>query len=116
MSSEIIAYCGLNCIECSAYIAKRTNDENLRKKTAKEWSSDDWPVKPEEINCDGCTSEGIHFTNCNYCEVRKCGIEKDLENCAFCESYVCEKLEKLWKMLNSPNAKATLDNIKSNKL
>ena len=29
------------------------------------------------------------------CEVRKCTIDRGLENCAYCEDYGCEKLQKV---------------------
>ena len=36
--NKLIAACGLDCAACPAYIASATNDEELRKKTAAEWS------------------------------------------------------------------------------
>jgi len=32
---KIIAFCGLACDECAAYIAKRTDDNELRARIAK---------------------------------------------------------------------------------
>jgi hypothetical protein len=111
--NKIIAYCGLCCNECPAYIAKKTNNDELRKKTAEEWSKMfNSEIKPEDVNCDSClTKEGVIIQYCNVCEIRKCAQEKDVENCAFCEEYTCEKLEKWFK--NVPNAKAVLDQIYS---
>lgn len=112
---ELIAFCGINCSECPAYTAKRTDDWELREKTAKEWSSPDYPVKPEDINCDGCVtrdSELIAF--CNDCKVRSCGLEKEVENCAHCNEYICNKLEELWKIFKTTEAKETLERIKYN--
>lgn len=110
---KILAYCGLYCTECPAYIAKQTNDDELRKKTAEEWSKMfNSEIKPEDINCDSClTKDGVVIQYCNVCEIRKCAQEKNVENCAFCEEYTCEKLEKWFK--NVPNAKALLDQIYS---
>jgi hypothetical protein len=112
---RIIAYCGLSCSECPAYIAKKTNDDELRKKTAVEWSkmfnSD---IKPEDINCDSClTIDGVVIQYCNVCDIRKCAQAKNVENCGFCDEYTCEKLERWFK--NVPNAKAVLDRIHSTK-
>jgi len=112
---EMIAFCGINCIVCPAYTAKQTDDMELRKKTAKEWSGPEVPIKPEEINCDGCLElDKELFKYCNSCQVRICGLEKDVENCAYCEEYTCEKLEGLWKMFNLTEPKEVLDGIRSN--
>jgi hypothetical protein len=111
----IIAYCGLNCSECPAYIAKKTDDDQLRKKTAEEWSKAfNSDIKPEDINCDSClTTEGVVIQYCNVCEIRKCARERNVENCGHCEEYTCEKLEKWFK--NVPSAKAVLNRIRSTK-
>ena len=34
----MIAYCGIDCSKCDAYIATITNDSELKTKTAKDWS------------------------------------------------------------------------------
>ena len=34
--SKLIAYCGIDCSKCDAYIATITNDSELKAKTAKE--------------------------------------------------------------------------------
>ena len=94
------AYCGLVCTECGAYIAKRTNDDNLRKKTANLWSAPGFPVTADEINCDGCKAvEGILFKHCEMCEVKSCASSKGIETCAHCNDYPCSKLLALWDIL-----------------
>ncbi len=35
---QLIACCGLDCENCTARIATVNNDDELREKTAKEWS------------------------------------------------------------------------------
>jgi hypothetical protein len=107
---KIIAYCGLICNECPAYIAKQTNDDELRKKTAEEWSSEEWEIAPEDLNCDGCTSDGELASFCNVCDVRICATEKGVVTCAHCTDYPCEKLEMPWSM--NADAKKTLDKIR----
>jgi len=45
---EMIAYCGLICNECPAYIAHKNDNEQLRIKTAKQWSKEfKADIKPE---------------------------------------------------------------------
>ena len=108
----MISYCGLECTKCPAFIARKEDNDELRKKTAAEWSKQfNAPVTPESINCDGCVSEGVHSGYCRMCEIRKCGIEKGINNCAFCDDYGCEKLEKVHQM--EPECKKRLDGIRS---
>ena len=35
---DMIAYCGLDCEKCDAYLATINDDQALREKTAKLWS------------------------------------------------------------------------------
>uniref|UniRef100_A0A7V1EHH9 DUF3795 domain-containing protein n=1 Tax=candidate division WOR-3 bacterium TaxID=2052148 RepID=A0A7V1EHH9_UNCW3 len=108
---KLIAYCGLDCVVCPAYIARKNNDDELRKKTAQEWSKMfNVVLKPEEINCDGCSVTGKHITYCeNFCEMRKCAIEKKVINCAYCKDYACENLTAFLNQV--PEAKQRLDEI-----
>lgn len=113
MTDEMTAYCGLNCNTCPAYIAKRTDDEELRNKTAAKWSTPDFPVTPEDINCDGCkTLEGTKYRWCESCEILKCAEERGVQTCAHCEDYSCEKLQKLLQMIGE-EAQQRLDSIRS---
>jgi len=99
MSDEMLAYCGLVCTDCNAYIAKQNDDDELRRKTAEEWSRPGDPVSPEEINCDGCKTEtGELYKWCPNCEVRACAIEKGVETCAHCDDFGCDILENFFKM------------------
>ena len=52
------------------------------------------------------------FSHCKVCEIRKCGREKEVKNCAYCDVYVCEKLTKFFDM--APDAKITLSEIRKN--
>jgi hypothetical protein len=113
MSEEkIVAFCGLVCNECPAFIAKRTNDNELRKKTAERWSTEELLMTSGDINCDGCTTGKEVIPFCEACEVRKCGLEKGVKNCAYCAEYPCKKLEELWGLLQAPKAKGVLDEIR----
>ena len=51
---NMIAYCGLDCEKCDAYLATINNDQALREKTAKLWAElNNAPILPEHINCEG---------------------------------------------------------------
>ena len=109
---KMIAYCGIVCSECGAFIATQNDDDAKRRETAEIWSKKyNHDFKPEEINCDGClTTTGRVIGYCNVCEIRKCGQEKGVANCAYCEDYACDKLEKFFQMV--PENKTTLDEIR----
>lgn len=110
---EIISMCGLPCHECGAYLATQNNDDEKRAEVAGLWSKEyNSDIKPEDINCEGCLSEGDNvFNYTKVCEIRKCGKEIGVENCAHCDDYACEKLEKFFEM--APDAKKRLDGIRS---
>ena len=109
---RMVAYCGLICSDCGAFIATKENDYEKRREVAEAWSKKyGGQFKPEDINCEGClTREGQVFSNCNVCEMRKCGIEKGVENCALCVDFSCEKLSKF--MQDVPQARETLEDIR----
>ena len=57
--NKMIAYCGLNCENCDAYLATINDDQELRIKTAKQWAElNHAPILPEHINCQGCRVDG----------------------------------------------------------
>lgn len=107
---KIIAYCGLDCSACPAYVATQKDDYEEIKKVAKQWSSESMSFKPEEIYCDGCNKNERIFSWCNDCPTRKCCREKQLENCAYCEDYFCDNLKQTFD--NDPAAKERLDEIR----
>lgn len=86
---QIISKCGYRCDLCPAYEA------NLKSDADKQRMSDAWEkycgfqVPPEQIKrCPGCAVSGADPT----CTVRPCAIEKNVENCAHCEQFGCDKL------------------------
>jgi hypothetical protein len=112
---RIIACCGIVCTECPAFIATRENDDSKRKEVAEMWSKQyKMDVKPEDINCDGCNSGSKRILGyCSVCEIRKCGQSKGVDNCAYCDEYACEKLNRFIAMV--PQARASLEEIRKKK-
>lgn len=109
---DMIAYCGLDCEKCDAYIATKNNDQALREKTAKLWSElNQTPILPEHINCDGCKANGKKTIFCDQlCQIRKCAAGKGLPSCGKCpEMETCPTLNPIRD--NNPEAYSNLKNI-----
>ena len=107
---ELIAYCGIDCAECPAYQATQKDDNEARAKVAEEWGEKfGIPLKPKNINCDGCTAGKRLIGYCAVCEIRECSTKKELKNCAYCGEYSCDKLKNLHKHVIK--AKEKLDEI-----
>jgi len=112
---EMISHCGLVCTGCPAFIATQANSDEERQRVVEKWSSEQAPLSIQDINCDGCLSTGKRlFKFCNDCEVRGCAVEKGVANCAYCGDFACAKLDKLWEMINSSEARERLEAIRKN--
>jgi hypothetical protein len=107
-----IAYCGLVCTDCDTYIATQKNDDKLREAVAENWTKKyNHKFEADDINCVGCIPvNGRHVGQCDVCEIRKCGQEKGVINCAYCSDYICGKLQKYFEM--APVMKANLEEIR----
>ena len=110
--NEMIGFCGLNCHQCGAFLATRENYDVKRREVAELWSKEyGTDIRAQDINCDGCISNGgILFSHCDVCEIRKCGKEKGIVNCAFCSDYPCTKLAEFFALV--PESKTRLDSIR----
>jgi hypothetical protein len=109
---RMVGYCGIVCSDCPVMVATQKNDDAERKRVAEIFTRQyEKECKPEDINCEGCVSSGQRiFSYCSVCEIRKCGKTKNLNNCASCVDYPCEKLSKLFA--GYAKAKETLDEIR----
>ena len=83
---KMIAYCGLDCEKCDAYLATVNDDRALREKTAKLWSElNHVTILPEQINCLGCRADGVKTVYCeSLCGIRQCALKKGMETCGAC--------------------------------
>ncbi|MDY7079351.1 MAG: DUF3795 domain-containing protein [Chloroflexota bacterium] len=111
---KIIAYCGLVCSDCEAYIATQANDlaalEQMATRAREEFGMPD--ATAESARCDGCLDETTYKCGyCAVCEIRVCGIERGVINCAYCTDYACEKLDGFHA--RATGARATLDEIRA---
>lgn len=108
----MIAYCGLDCEQCEAFIATKNNDDAMRTKVAADWAKAyHAPIRPEHINCTGCKAPGAKTYYCeNLCEIRKCAKQRTVETCAECKEYSCDMLGRMFAV--APQAKARLDALR----
>ena len=115
---RMIAYCGLVCTDCAAYIAIQANDlaalERMAARAQEQFNNPDITI--ESAMCDGCLSDSKRLCSyCFECQVRACGIERGVVNCAHCDDYArhggCDKLEGFFDM--APQARVTLDGIRA---
>ena len=91
-----IAYCGLDCSGCDVFRATAFDDDDMRKQyTDKIFKQFKVKVEPEAVNCHGCRDARPKSGFCARCQVRQCAIDRGLENCATCEDYGCEKLQRV---------------------
>jgi hypothetical protein len=110
--ATLIAACGLDCAICDAYIATQANDHAALVVLAEKWTREfNAPgLTAENVQCDGCMTEGRKIGHCSECEIRLCAMERGWANCAVCPDYGCEKLQGFWKA--APQAKINLDAIR----
>ena len=104
-----IAYCGLNCEKCDAYLATVNDDQGLREKTALSWSElNNAPILPEHINCLGCRENGIKTVFCDcLCQIRQCALKKSVTTCGDCPDMdKCPTLAAI--ISNNPEARKNL--------
>ena len=104
-----IAYCGLDCEQCDAYIATLHDDQALREKTAKLWAElNHAPILPEHINCQGCRADGAKTVFCEQlCAVRRCARQRGVVTCGDCpEMESCPTVGAIFT--NNPQAKENL--------
>jgi hypothetical protein len=109
---NIIAYCGIECTDCSAYKATQSGSQQALEEVAKEWQQAyNIPlVSVEMVTCDGCLKGERKGAHCFECEIRACGITVGVANCAHCPDYACSKLESFFNFV--PDARQRLDTIR----
>ena len=108
---KMIAFCGLDCEKCDAYIATKNDDQTLREKTAKLWSElNNALILPEHINCDGCRADGRKTMFCeSLCGIRQCAMKHGVTTCGDCpEMETCPTLKAV--TANSTEAQKNLRN------
>jgi len=112
---RIIGYCGLVCSDCSAYIATQANDRAALEEVAARWREKyNAPnMTVESVVCDGCLGgkKVRHCGNWFECQIRACGMARDVANCGHCDDYACDKLQAFFQIV--PDARTVLDAVRS---
>jgi hypothetical protein len=114
---KMIAYCGLVCSDCPAYVATQSGERDALEEVAAQWrlAFNAPEITAESIVCDGCpgTNGGRLAGYCTTCEIRACGVQREVANCAHCAAYGCAKLEGF--LDNAPEARETLEEIRQSR-
>ena len=112
--NRMIAVCGLDCAACQARLATQANDEIEKERVAATWREmyKAPSIDAAYVTCDGCLVFDGHLGgHCLECEIRACGLERGLANCAHCADFhSCAKLAKFLEFV--PDARVTLDRIR----
>jgi len=110
---RMIAYCGLVCSDCPAYVATQADDRAALEKVAAQWREEyNHPdATAESVICDGClATSGRLGCYGPGCEVRACAVGRGVVSCGHCADYACDKLENLFKL--APDARPVLDEVR----
>jgi hypothetical protein len=110
---RIVAYCGLVCTDCEAYLATQANDlaalEEMVARAREQLNAPHLTI--ESATCDGClTDDGRKCGYCFECEIRACGVARGVANCGYCPDYACEKLTGFFS--RAPHARTVLDGLR----
>ena len=112
--NPMIAFCGLDCAACEAYLATQANDEAAKERIAAKWRQEfNAPdITAVHVTCDGCLAfNGRLGGYCTMCPIRACGVERKVTNCAYCADYAaCDKLAGFFAQ--APAAKMALEEIR----
>lgn len=111
------SYCGLNCDTCTIHQISRESDPAIKNKmitdiihACKEYYNIEYKYE-DIIGCDGCKfTNGILFSGCSVCKIRRCASQKSLDSCAYCTDYACGDLKEMFKL--DPSAEERLNNLR----
>ena len=109
----LMAYCGLLCSECPAYLATQTNDVGSIQQIAQKWANKySKPITAELVWCNGCLTDNSPLCwYCSECQVRSCAVGKGVISCAHCDNYGCELLVSF--LADAPLAKSMLEKMRA---
>ena len=113
-----ISYCGIMCAGCPVLWATYEKDAQVKEKMRVEIAKMSNNLYGTQFDskdigdCDGCMTEnGRLFPGCNNCQIRICAMNRKIPNCAYCNEFMCETLQKF--LIDNPESKTRLDFIRS---
>jgi predicted RNA-binding Zn-ribbon protein involved in translation (DUF1610 family) len=118
---HLAAACGTYCGACPAYLAKHSEDEQIKTKLQKRSSSG--PAKAmkgippsnwmDGLLCDGCLSGGMLAAHCKTCNIRLHAANKQNDSrCSDCEELPCYRITNLMNMGRYLHRQEYLPNLK----
>lgn len=110
---RLVAYCGLVCSGCPAYIGTQAEDLAAKERVLAEWRVvyNHPGMSLADVTCDGCTTVGGRLGgNPPVCAMRLCAMDNGLDTCASCPQYASDKLGGLFAA--APEAKTVLDGLR----
>jgi hypothetical protein len=111
---RVVAYCGLVCSECPAYIATQADDLAAKEIVLEKWRIEyNHPgMTIADVTCDGCATVGGRLGgHPPVCSIRVCAKERAVRHCGACSDYACEKVSGLLDAV--PPARALLDELRA---
>lgn len=86
-----IGYCGYNCHLCAA----RSDDPAVRERLVAGWRRifGHQQYTTENVKCSGCRGDGEVADK--QCRVRPCAAARQVESCAQCDEFPCDKVRSL---------------------
>jgi Protein of unknown function (DUF3795) len=118
---HLAAACGTFCGACPAYLAKHSDDEQIKMKLPERSSSG--PAKTPKgfppsnwmdgLLCDGCLSGGMLAAHCQMCAIRICAANKQNNHrCSDCKDLPCYRITNLINMGRYLHRNEYLPNLK----
>jgi hypothetical protein len=111
--AKLLAYCGLDCGECEAYIATQKNDRAGLEKVAKSWAAQfgGKDLGADACVCDGCsTGKRAATAHAATCGIRLCASKRGVVTCAHCPDYGCATLQQFFSF--APVLKEKLEAVR----
>ncbi|MBN1397972.1 MAG: DUF3795 domain-containing protein [Bacteroidetes bacterium] len=114
----LAAACGTYCGACPAYLAKHSEDEQIRqKRLSPEPTKAQKGIPPSSwmkgLLCDGCLSGGQLAGHCQNCSIRLHALETQKDaRCTYCEELPCYRITNLINMGGYLHRQEYLPNLK----
>jgi hypothetical protein len=97
--AKLLAFCGLDCGGCEAYIATQKNDRAGLESAAKQWAVQfgGKDLGADACVCDGCSAgQRVSTAHAATCGLRVCASKRGVVTCAHCPDYACATLEQFF--------------------